>query len=154
MSRDLIAQCISNCQDEVAGEVVCCLTARIFDPVVAGAVPELPIFKFSILVLDNLIANLSANKIVQGLGRGGAAGKEDDRAIIVDGTLADRFLHAVTDSRQCQLLWGYLREALTNNEGEAECHSNSTNSKLTYMSFHVVTSCLWRPLRITKRKPI
>ena len=56
----LIAQCVSGREQQVASEVVRGFAARLFDPMVAGVISELPVLEFSVAVLDNVGVNLRA----------------------------------------------------------------------------------------------
>jgi len=64
LSLALIAQYVSDRQQQVTSEVVRCFAIGIFDPMIACVISELPVFEFSIAVLNNFRTNLSAEKIV------------------------------------------------------------------------------------------
>ena len=96
--RVLIAQYVSDRQEQVTAELVRGFAALIFDSVVTSAISKLPIFEFSIAVLNHFSANLSAEKIIQGPGPGRVAGENYDRTIVFHGTGANRFFNAVAHS--------------------------------------------------------
>lgn len=62
--RYLLAQEVSNRHDEVTAELICSFAALIFDAVVASAVCKLPVFEFSITVMNHFSTNPSAKKII------------------------------------------------------------------------------------------
>jgi hypothetical protein len=94
----LLAQRVSDCQDQVAPKIVCGFAARFFDPVVTCTVSKLPILEFTIAVLNDFDPHFPAEKTKQGLGLSCATGKNDDRAIVFYRTGADRFLNAIAHS--------------------------------------------------------
>ena len=82
LGLDLIAQYITDRQEQVTSEIIGGFATRIFDPVVTSVVSELPVLKFPIAVLNNFRTNLSAEKIVQCPSLLCVAEKYDDRAVV------------------------------------------------------------------------
>jgi hypothetical protein len=63
----------STCIRKITAEIIRRFPARILDSMVTGIVSELPVLEFAIPVLNDLSADLSAEKIIQGFGLGLAA---------------------------------------------------------------------------------
>jgi hypothetical protein len=80
----LIAQYVSDRQQQITSEVISRFAIGIFDPMITRIVAELPVLELSVAVLNNFGTNLPAEKIVQRLSLLRVAEENDDRAIILD----------------------------------------------------------------------
>src|SRR3974390_2886256 len=76
---------------------------------IAGIVRKLPVLKLSVAVLNNLGADLPAEKVVERFCLLGVAEENNDGSIAFNGARANRLLDAVADARECQLFRAYLR---------------------------------------------
>jgi hypothetical protein len=108
LSLALIAQRVSDRQEQVASEIVRGFAACVLDPVVTCIISKWPVLEFAIAILNDFRTNLSAEEIIQRLGLGSVAEKKDDGSSVFHRTRADRFFNAVADTRQCQLFRAYL----------------------------------------------
>jgi hypothetical protein len=65
LSLALIAQHVSDRQKQVASEIVSGFAACVLDPVVTCVISEWPVLEFSVAILNDFRADLSAEEIVQ-----------------------------------------------------------------------------------------
>jgi len=59
-----LAQRVSDRHNQIAAKIIGRFAVRIFDAMVTSVISKLPVFKFSVAILDDLGANLSANKVI------------------------------------------------------------------------------------------
>ena len=108
INENLVAQRVTDRQDQVASKVVSWLAAGIFNSVITSVVSKLPVFEFSIFILNDVQGDLPAEKIEQCLRLGCTTGKNHESTVVLDGTRANRFSNAIACSRQGQFLRTYL----------------------------------------------
>jgi hypothetical protein len=105
----LLAQHVSDPQDQVASKFVGGFSVRIFDPVVTSAISKLPILEFSISILNDFSVSLPADKIIQSFGFYRAARVNYHRTAVLNRAGANRFFNAIVHTGQCERLGIYLR---------------------------------------------